>query len=119
MRAAFEVNTLGPLRVQQAVLPMTKSPGGKVAIVSTGLASIGDNGSGGNYAYRTSKAGVNMIAKSMSVDLKDKEIAVCPITPGFAITEFGPGAAALESMGAKVSCLVGRLVGRLVGSLVG
>ena len=51
----------------------------------------------------------------MSVDLKDKEIAVCPITPGFAITEFGPGAAALESMGAKVGYVLGWLAGWLVG----
>merc|ERR1712216_540689 len=44
MRAAFEVNTLGPLRVQQALNPQMKSPGGKVAIINTGLGSIADNG---------------------------------------------------------------------------
>ena len=43
-----------------------------MAIISTGMASIADNGSGGLYAYRCSKAAVNMLAKGMSVDLKDK-----------------------------------------------
>ncbi|KAJ1496023.1 hypothetical protein T484DRAFT_1761062 [Baffinella frigidus] len=55
MRAAFEVNTLGPLRVQQALDEQMRSPGGKVAIISTGLASIEENSSGGIHAYRTSK----------------------------------------------------------------
>mmetsp|Transcript_32004 Transcript_32004/g.58638 ORF Transcript_32004/g.58638 Transcript_32004/m.58638 type:complete len:115 (+) Transcript_32004:1-345(+) len=75
MRAAFEVNALGPLRIQKALLDANlmktseskegaSSMMGKVAIISTGLSSIGDNTSGGNYAYPTSKAAVNMIAKS-------------------------------------------------------
>ncbi|KAK3268471.1 hypothetical protein CYMTET_23030 [Cymbomonas tetramitiformis] len=87
MRRAFEVNTLGPLRVQQA-LNSQMAPGGKIAIISTGLASIDDNTSGGKYAYRTSKAGVNMVSKSLSCDLKEKKIAVVAIAPGFVVTEF-------------------------------
>jgi len=100
MRAAFEINTLGPLRVQQALAQQMKTPGGKIAIISTGLASIGDNESGKNYAYRTSKAGVNMIAKSLSCDFKDKEISVMAIAPGFVATEFGPGLEAMTKFGA-------------------
>lgn len=87
MRAAFELNTLGPLRVQQALNGQIRSPGGKVGVISTGVASIGDNSSGGMYAYRTSKAGVNMLSKSFSCDLKAKEIAVVAIAPGFVNTE--------------------------------
>lgn len=99
MRMAFEVNTLGPLRVQQAILGagLMKKKGGKVAIISTGLSSIADNTSGGNYAYRTSKAGVNMIAKCMSCDLKKDEISVISIAPGFVATQFGPGKEKMES----------------------
>jgi len=101
MRAAFEVNTLGPLRVQQALNAQMKTPGGKVAIISTGLASIADNTSGGKYAYRTSKAGVNMVARSLRCDLKAKEISVAAIAPGFIATEFGPGFEAMTKWGAK------------------
>jgi len=102
MRKAFEVNTLGPLRVQQALLnaSLMKSPGSKVAIISTGLASLADNTSGGTYAYRTSKAGVNMITKCLSCDLKEKGIAVMAIAPGFVETEFGPGHAKMKAWGA-------------------
>merc|ERR550514_23916 len=95
MRAAFEVNTLGPLRVQQALLPQMKE-GGKVAIISTGIGSIGDNDSGGRYAYRTSKAGANVVAKSIAMDLKGKGIAVAAIAPGFVATEFAAGKEMLE-----------------------
>jgi len=103
MKAAFEVNTLGPLRVQQALTPLMKSPGGKVAIVSTGFASISDNSSGGVYAYRASKAAVNMVGKSMACDYKkdDKGIAVVLIAPGMVATEFGPGKEAMAKMGAS------------------
>mmetsp|Transcript_28853 Transcript_28853/g.61242 ORF Transcript_28853/g.61242 Transcript_28853/m.61242 type:complete len:274 (-) Transcript_28853:310-1131(-) len=107
MRGAFEVNALGPLRIQKALMDanlMTtkESDGkvGKVAIISTGLGSIGDNSSGGNYAYRTSKAAVNMIAKSLSCDLKQKGISVWAIAPGVVATEFGPGKETMKGWGA-------------------
>lgn len=100
MMAAFDLNTLGPLRVQQALGAQMASPGGKVAIISTGMASIADNGSGGVYAYRCSKAAVNMLAKGMSVDLKEKGIAVVAVAPGMVVTDFGPGAETMEKMGA-------------------
>lgn len=107
MRAAFEVNTLGPLRVQQA-LNSQMSSGGKVAIISTGIGSISDNGSGGKYAYRVSKAGVNMVAKSMSCDLRERGISVSAVAPGFVVTEFGPGSEAMASWGAKPVAQAGK-----------
>lgn len=48
MRAAFEVNTLSVIRVHQAVDGLL-SEGGKIGVISTGFASIADNGSGGTY----------------------------------------------------------------------
>lgn len=100
MRACFEVNTLGPLRVQQALTAQMRSPGGKVGILSTGMGSIGDNGSGGVVPYRTSKAAVNMVGKCMSCDLKKQEISVALINPGGVFTEFAPDAI-LKNIGAK------------------
>jgi len=108
MRAAFEVNALGPLRVQQALLGAgLMAEGGKVAVISTGFGSIGDNTSGGTYAYRASKAAVNMIAKGMSCDLKERGMAVRCIAPGFVATEFGPGKEKMTAWGAmpvETSC---------------
>jgi len=101
MRAAFEVNTLGPLRIQQALSANNfMSKGSKVAVISTGLSSIEDNTSGGNYAYRTSKAAVNMITKCLSCDLKEQGVSVMAIAPGFVATEFGPGKEKMASWGA-------------------
>ena len=100
MLAAFQVNTLGPLRVQQALTSQMASPGGKVLIISSGMGSITDNGSGGLYAYRTAKAAVNMVMKNFSLDLKEKGIAVMSVNPGMVITDFGPGPAALTQFGA-------------------
>jgi NAD(P)-dependent dehydrogenase (short-subunit alcohol dehydrogenase family) len=101
MRAVFELNTLGPLRVMKAVLPNVVAPGGKVITISTGLGSIGDNGSGGNYAYRTSKAALNMVTKNFACDLKESGIAVAAVAPGTVATQFGPGIEAMQKFGAK------------------
>eukprot|EP00956_Cyclotella_meneghiniana_P003251 scaffold3951_cov69-Cyclotella_meneghiniana.AAC.14 len=83
MRSCFEVNTLGPLRVQKALLAANL------------MKSVG----GGTYAYRTSKAAVNMIAKCMSCDLKEKGITLMAIAPGFVATEFGPGYEKMKGWG--------------------
>lgn len=100
MKSAFDVNCVGPLRVQQALSDQIKSPGGKVVLLSTGMASIDDNGSGGIYAYRCSKAAMNMLAKGFAMDLKAKDICVCPVAPGHVLTEFGMGSEAMAKMGA-------------------
>lgn len=52
MRAAFEVNTIGPLLVSKAIVPLMTSPGGKILTVTSLMGSISDNTSGGAMAYR-------------------------------------------------------------------
>jgi NAD(P)-dependent dehydrogenase (short-subunit alcohol dehydrogenase family) len=98
MRRQFEVNTLGPLRVTQALLPNLVS-GGKVIIVTSRMGSIGDNGSGGYYGYRVSKAGVNAAGVSLARDLKARGITVLILHPGMVATEMtgGQGIPAAES----------------------
>ncbi|KAG0649235.1 C-factor [Hyphodiscus hymeniophilus] len=65
----FSVNTFGPLLLTQALIPaLLKSSSSKVANVSSRVGSIADNLTGGAYAYRASKAALNAISKSMSVD---------------------------------------------------
>jgi NAD(P)-dependent dehydrogenase (short-subunit alcohol dehydrogenase family) len=51
---------------------------------------MGDNSSGGMYAYRSSKAAVNAVFKSMAVDLKDKKIPVILLHPGIVKTNLDP-----------------------------
>jgi len=106
MLNTVNLNGMGPLRVQQALqskgfMGCSSSSGGKVVVITSGFGSIGDNGSGGFYAYRGSKAFVNMVTKSMSIDLKPKGISVMALAPGFVVTEFGGfGQEGMAKMGA-------------------
>lgn len=82
----FRVNTLGPLRVTQALLD-NLGEGSKVAIVTSRMGSIADNSSGGYYGYRLSKAAVNMVGTSLARDLEKAGIAVVLLHPGMVATE--------------------------------
>jgi len=82
MRRQFEVNTLGPLRVTAALLPQMAASS-KVGIVSSRVGSMADNGSGGMYGYRLSKAAVNMAGVNLAHDLKPRGIAVFLLHPGY------------------------------------
>ena len=53
------------------------------------MGSMGDNTSGGAYIYRSSKAAINSVVKSLSVDLRDDNIAVVALHPGWVRTEMG------------------------------
>jgi NAD(P)-dependent dehydrogenase (short-subunit alcohol dehydrogenase family) len=86
MRRQFEINTLGPLRVVQALAPCLGA-GSKVGIVTSRVGSLADNASGGMYAYRASKAAANMIALNLHYDLKRRGIAVMALHPGMVATD--------------------------------
>lgn len=86
IREQFEVNSLGPLRVTAGLVDRM-SKGGKVAIVTSRMGSIADNGSGSRYGYRMSKAAVNMAGVSLAVDLKPRGIAVAILHPDWVKTD--------------------------------
>ena len=86
----FAVNTLGPLRVIHA-LQTNLGAGSKVGIISSRMGSIADNGSGGRYGYRISKAGANAVGVSLARDLEEREIAVSILHPGLVATEMTGG----------------------------
>lgn len=91
----INVNSVGALRVVQAFLPNLKESSGRAKIVLTTslMGSIDDNRSGGSYAYRMSKAALNMAGKSMAVDLADDGIDVLIVHPGWVQTDMGGSAA--------------------------
>lgn len=84
-RRQFEVNTLGPLRVVRALRGLL-DPGGKVGILTSRVGSLGDNTSGGDYAYRISKAGANMVALNLHHDLAPRGVMVQALHPGMVRT---------------------------------
>ena len=82
----FFTNACGPLAVTLSLLPSMK-PKSKIAFISSRLSSVTDNSSSGSYSYRMSKAALNMCAKNLSIDLKDKGIAVAALSPGMVDTD--------------------------------
>ncbi len=90
MMEQYSVNTLGPLRVTEA-LRDNLGEGSKVAIVSSRVGSIADNSSGGYYGYRASKTAVNQIGTNLSLELNPRGIAVTLLHPGFVATEMTGG----------------------------
>ena len=86
----FEINAAGPLRVVQALLGFL-GKGSKVGIVTSRVGSLGDNGSGGMYAYRMSKAAANMAGLNLHHDLAKRGIAVLMLHPGMVATALTRG----------------------------
>ena len=86
----LNVNTIGPLRVTQALWPLLEKTGNsRVANISSLMGSIDDCLSGRSYAYRTSKTGLNMITKILSVEGQDSDVSVSCYHPGWVQTDMG------------------------------
>lgn len=107
MRRQFEVNALGPLRVAHA-LSGNLHHGARIGIVTSRMGSIADNGSGGYYGYRASKAAVNAIGRSLAIDLRDRGIAVFLLHPGHVATDMVGGQGEIQPAQAAAN-LVARL----------
>ena len=110
LRSQFEINTLGPLRVTQALLDNLPN-GAKIAILTSRMGSIADNDSGGYYGYRASKAAVNAVGKSLALDLRPRGIGVYLLHPGYVATEMvgGSGDISPEVAAERLIALVDRL----------
>jgi len=107
IREQFEVNAIAPLRVVEA-LQINLNQGSKVAMITSRMGSISDNGSGGRYGYRMSKAALNAAAMSLSKDLAHQKIAVGIYHPGYVQTDMvnhGGDISANESAGRLVGLI--------------
>jgi NAD(P)-dependent dehydrogenase (short-subunit alcohol dehydrogenase family) len=85
VRRQFEVNALAPLLLARALCDQMPE-GAKLALITSRMGSIADNGSGGYYGYRMSKAALNMAGRSLAVDLRPRGIAVAILHPGLVRT---------------------------------
>ena len=90
IRRQFEVNALAPLALTRS-LARKLGDGSRVAIITSQMGSISDNTSGGYYGYRASKAAVNIIGRSMAIDLESQGVAVALIHPGYVRTDMTGG----------------------------
>jgi len=92
----LRVNTLGPLRVAEALLePVARSDRRLMVFLTSGLGSIGQGG-GGYYLYGSSKAALNKAVKSLSVDLRPRGIGCLLFHPGWVRTDMGGPSAAVS-----------------------
>ena len=97
VRQMYQVNTVGALKLVETFLPnLVASTERKIAFVSSRMGSIGSNLSGGAYGYRASKAALNAIARSLSIDLYGQGIIVAVFHPGRVKTEGGGAGAPIE-----------------------
>ena len=86
----LDTNTLGPMRVVEAFLGhVAKGKQKRIVTITSAMGSIGDNSSGGSYAYRSSKAAVNMVMKSLSIDLGKRDVICVVMNPGWVRTDMG------------------------------
>ena len=66
----YRINAVGPALVAKHLLPLTPRDRRAVfAALSARVGSIGDNRLGGWHAYRASKAGLNMILKTLAIEM--------------------------------------------------
>lgn len=89
---SFDVNTIGPLRVTRALMPcLQRSDSPKIINMTSMMGSITDNKSGSYYAYRMSKAALNMFNMCLAREFPDVTSVV--MHPGWVKTEMGGPAA--------------------------
>lgn len=90
--STIEINALAPLRLTRVLLPALRAGGGappRVVHISSLMGSIEDNRSGGSYAYRISKAALNMVCRTMAHDLAADGIVTVALHPGWVATRMG------------------------------
>ncbi len=87
---AFQVNSIAPLKMIEALSGQLLMGERKLVVcMSSKMASMADNGYGSSYIYRSSKAALNAVVKSLSIDLKERGIISVAIHPGWVKTDMG------------------------------
>merc|ERR1719192_3215621 len=102
VKRQFDVNALGHMRCYIG-LQKSLRRGSKIGFITSRMGSIEDNTSGGRYGYRMSKAALNMFGKSLSVDLKEKGVAVAILHPGLVETDMTSQFGVKAGVGSTVS----------------
>jgi NAD(P)-dependent dehydrogenase (short-subunit alcohol dehydrogenase family) len=88
---ALEINTVGPWRVCQALVPLLrKSQTGRIVNVSSEAGSLASMGAG-TPAYAVSKAALNAFTRVLAAELRDTRILVNAVCPGWVATDMGGG----------------------------
>lgn len=94
----LRVDTMAPLKISAVFSEnVAKSKLKRIVAITSNLGSIGENTSGGSYIYRSAKAALNAVMKSLAIDLSQKRIAVAVLHPGWVATDMGGPGAKIEA----------------------
>jgi NAD(P)-dependent dehydrogenase (short-subunit alcohol dehydrogenase family) len=101
----FEINTIGPMRMCQAMMPMLKrADHATIVNISSGMGQL--SAMDGYYpAYRMSKTALNAMTRVFASELVNTKIKVNSVCPGWVKTDMG-GPNATRSLAEGVSGIV-------------
>ena len=86
----LNVNAIAPILLTQLLLPnLARGKDKKLVFITSKMGSIDDNGGGGQYIYRSSKAALNAAVKSLSIDLAGEGFSATLLHPGWVQTDMG------------------------------
>jgi NAD(P)-dependent dehydrogenase (short-subunit alcohol dehydrogenase family) len=85
----LNVNTLGPIRVFEALIDNLKAGKEKKAVAITSMMGSTAGNNGGYFAYRSSKAALNNAMRGLSLALKGDGVIAVPVHPGWVQTDMG------------------------------
>lgn len=86
----IRINVFGPMKMAEAFVEhVARGQEKKIVTISSELGSMALNRTGGVYGYRSSKAAVNAVMKSMSIDLGKRGVLVVTLHPGWVRTDMG------------------------------
>ena len=102
----LQVNAKAPMILTQLLIDNLRDGSDKKLLyITSKMGSIDDNKGGSSYVYRSSKAALNAVVKSISVDLRDSGFSVAVLHPGWVQTDMG-GPNALIDVTTSVSKMI-------------
>lgn len=95
----LHVDTMAPMKMAESFIDhVATSHLKQIVTISSKMGSIADNASGGSYIYRSAKGAMNVLNKSMAVDLKAKGITCVVLHPGWVQTDMGGSSALIDTV---------------------
>ena len=86
----FRINSMAPLKMAEAFMDhLLLGKDRKIINITSKMGSIDDNTSGHHYLYRSSKTALNMVTRSLAIDLAPKGIVAIVMHPGWVQTDMG------------------------------
>ena len=88
--SVLQINSIAPLMLSQLLMPnLRQGKDKKMLYLTSKMGSIDDNSGGGSYIYRSSKAALNSVVKSLAIDLAGEGFSAALLHPGWVLTDMG------------------------------